>query len=134
MLQFFRIADEATAYQVAEYNNGSGHFGWLGGLNDPTKLYTAYYSQGVSLAVYQTFYPLYSLNLTGSLSGDTAKTQSSLANVSLSKFAAAALESLPPTYNVNTSAVFDLFIDTFGLFLQYAVVAVGLVRCAWSCE
>ena len=36
------------------------------------------------------------------------------------RYAAAALESLPPTYNAATSPVFDLFIDTFGGSLVFS--------------
>jgi len=128
--QAFRMVDEVSDFQVAQLNNGTGHFGWLGGLNDPAQLYSAYYGQGVSLAVYQVYYPIYSLNLTEPNSG---------VNVTLSKYAAAALESLPPVYDATTEAVFDLFIDTFGTAMATISLrgggiedVMGWASCIWK--
>lgn len=142
----FRLADEVSNFQISELLNGSGHFGWLGGLNDPSKLYSAYYQQGVSLAVYQTFYPLYSLNMSDSITQLRKKRKQShlnstysTTNYTLSRYASAALESLPPVYDSSTKSVFDLFIKTFGT--SFATVSlrgggiedvIGWPSCLWK--
>jgi hypothetical protein len=134
MPQAFRMVDEVSAFQIPEMLNGTGHFGWLGGLNDPAKLYSQYYSQGLSLAVYQTFFPLYSLNVTGSSTNGL-----DAGNTTLSRYALAALKSLPPKYDASTEDVFNLFLNTFGTSMATVSLrgggiedVVGWSTCLWK--
>lgn len=102
----------AIAGQIAQIEAHAGTVGFLGGLTDPDGLLKSAFAHGVSLAVYTTTYPVYDLRVPNVSSGSPVK---------LSRYARAAIESLPPIYDQTTEAVFISFIEIFGT--SYATTA-----------
>ena len=91
--------------QLAQIRAAAGALGFLGGLTDPDALLKAAFGHGVSLAVYTDTYPVYDLRVPNATAG---------APVRFSRYARAAIESLPPLYDETTRSVFETFISIFG--------------------
>ena len=106
--------NDVVNYQVENVQAHKGTAGILGGLKDPSAIYDTSYKHDTALTVYDSIVPAYSLELPSGLP--------------LSRFAAAALESLPLTYTPQTKVVFELFIRTFGNTLSSEAVFGG--RCS----
>lgn len=103
-----------TAEQLDNLASGVGTAGFFGGILDPTALLNTAFIHGISLAVYTTTWPVYDLRVPNASSSNTG-------SIPLSRYARAAIESLPPTYDDSTRVVFDAFIGLFGT--HYAISA-----------
>ena len=96
-----RSVTDVVSTQTNNLVKGSGVSGILGGLADPTALYDKTFAHDISLSVYDELVSVYSLQLQPG-------------QLPLSRFAQAAIASLPDAYNSRTKPVFDLFIAMFG--------------------